>query len=205
MPTAHASEPQSNQTDGQSQPKPTGFLCALPRESPSGVAAQQPHPNKLTTRNVDPGSKPTPAQALAAHDSFRLPDQLDITVIVAFVAFLLGSATALGTSSIYRRCFKRLASAEWITPNILGRRPWITGVVTRCVRMRREPIPSAVKRPILARAFCFCRHAAWAMRTTFASTIPRALAGVGRSSSGTYPVVLEVRALPRLPQTRRRR
>jgi hypothetical protein len=132
MPTAHASKPQSNQTDGQSQPKlydcPV-FLSALSR-GPLCL------PAPLTTRDVDPGPKPTPAQAPSAYDSFRLPDQLDTTTIVALVAFLLGSATALGTFSIYHRRFKRLASAEWITPNILGRRPWITGVVTRCVRVR---------------------------------------------------------------------
>lgn len=72
------------------------------------------------------GSKPTPA----AHNSSQLlPDQPDTSTIIA-LAFLLGSATALGTSSVYRRFFKRLASAEWVTPSILGRRPWITGVVT---------------------------------------------------------------------------
>ncbi|KAH9017390.1 nuclease [Lactarius pseudohatsudake] len=88
---AHASEPQSHQTDG---------------------------------------SKPTPAQAPAAHDSPRQPDQPDTNTIIA-LTFLLGSATTLGTYAIYRRFFTRLASAEWVTPNILRRRRWITGVVTR--------------------------------------------------------------------------
>ncbi|KAH9003774.1 nuclease [Lactarius hatsudake] len=83
---AHASEPQSHQTDG---------------------------------------STPTPA-----HDNSRLPDQPDTNATIA-LAFLLGSATTLSTYAIYRRFFTRLASAEWVTPSMLRRRPWVTGVVTR--------------------------------------------------------------------------
>ena len=49
------------------------------------------------------------------------------------LAFLLGSATALGAPTVYRRFFKRIRSAEWITPDLLKRKRWITGVVTRCV------------------------------------------------------------------------
>ncbi|KAN0142060.1 hypothetical protein V8E53_000522 [Lactarius tabidus] len=75
-------------------------------------------------------SKPTLAQAPAAYDISRLFDHPN-TIIVALVAFILGSATVFGTSSIYQRYFMSLASAEWISPNILRRRPWITGVVTR--------------------------------------------------------------------------
>ncbi|KAI9451414.1 nuclease [Lactarius psammicola] len=90
-----------------------------------GTYAHASKPHSLQTD----GSKPTPAQVPVAHDSSRLPNQPDTSAIIA-LAFLLGSATALGTSAIYRRFFKRLASAECITPKILGRRPWITGVVT---------------------------------------------------------------------------
>ncbi|KAN0142068.1 hypothetical protein V8E53_000530, partial [Lactarius tabidus] len=52
------------------------------------------------------------------------------TGTISLLGFLLGSATALGTSTIYRRYFMRLTSAVWITHNILRREPWITGVVT---------------------------------------------------------------------------
>jgi len=38
--------------------------------------------------------------------------------------------TALGASIIYRRFFKRIKNAEWVTPDMLGRRRWISGVVT---------------------------------------------------------------------------
>jgi hypothetical protein len=61
-----------------------------------------------------------------------LPVELDTNATIA-LAFLLGSATALGASTVYRRFFKRIRSAEWITPDVLRRKRWITGVVTRCV------------------------------------------------------------------------
>jgi hypothetical protein len=67
---------------------------------------------------------PTPAHVPAAFNISRILDQPD-TSIIAFIAFLLGSATALGTSSIYRCYFMRLVSAKRITPNILRRKPWI--------------------------------------------------------------------------------
>ncbi|KAI9435460.1 hypothetical protein H4582DRAFT_1969525 [Lactarius indigo] len=86
------------------------------------------HASKHQSHQTD-GSEPTPAQAPSAHDSSRIPDQPDTNAIVA-LAFLLGSATTLSTYAIYRRFFMRLVSAEWVTPNILKRRPWVTGVVT---------------------------------------------------------------------------
>jgi hypothetical protein len=63
------------------------------------------------------------------------PVQLDTNAAAAAIAlaFLFGSATALGASSVYRRFFKRIKNAEWITPDLLGRKRWITGIVTRCV------------------------------------------------------------------------
>jgi hypothetical protein len=60
------------------------------------------------------------------------PVELDTNATIA-LAFLLGSATALGASIVYGRFFKRIRSSEWITPDLLGRKRWITGVVTRCV------------------------------------------------------------------------
>jgi hypothetical protein len=60
------------------------------------------------------------------------PAQLDSKTLIT-LAFLLGSATTLGASSIYRRFFKRIKNAEWVTPNMLKRKRWITGVVTKCV------------------------------------------------------------------------
>ena len=52
---------------------------------------------------------------------------------VIVLAFLLGSATTLGASIVYRRFFKRIRNAEYITPDLLKRKRWVTGVVTRCV------------------------------------------------------------------------
>ena len=81
---------------------------------------------RAASRGTDPDSgeaspEPTP------------PVQLDTNAAGIALAFLLGSATALGASAAYRRFFKRIKNAEWITPDVLRRRRWITGIVTRYV------------------------------------------------------------------------
>jgi hypothetical protein len=47
--------------------------------------------------------------------------------------------------AVYRRFFKRIKGAEWITPDLLERKRWITGIVTRCVShlkdIRPRPVP----------------------------------------------------------------
>ena len=69
------------------------------------------------------------------------------------LSFLLGSASALGVSFVYRRFFKRIKDAEWITPDLVGRKRWITGIVTRWVSTRRTFIPDLFlnKSPVLNR------------------------------------------------------
>lgn len=61
----------------------------------------------------------------------QLPVELDANAATIVLAFVLGSATTLGASTVYRRFFKRIRNAEWITPDLFGRKRWITGVVTR--------------------------------------------------------------------------
>ena len=51
----------------------------------------------------------------------------------------LGSARTLSASTVYHRFVKRIRSAEWITPDLLTRKWWITGIVTRCVLVRSIP------------------------------------------------------------------
>jgi hypothetical protein len=62
-------------------------------------------------------------------------DRFDTEAVIT-LAFLLGSATTLGASSIYRRFFKRIKNSGWVTPDLMERKRWITGVVTRCVCVR---------------------------------------------------------------------
>jgi len=47
--------------------------------------------------------------------------------------FILGSTSTLGAAFVYRRVFMRLRTAEWVTPDVLERRKWVKGVVTRSV------------------------------------------------------------------------
>lgn len=44
--------------------------------------------------------------------------------------FLLGSVSTLGATFVYRRYFRRLRTAEWVTPDVLQRKRWVRGVVT---------------------------------------------------------------------------
>ncbi|KAG2357483.1 SNase-domain-containing protein [Suillus spraguei] len=44
--------------------------------------------------------------------------------------FFLGSVSTLGATFVYRRYFRRLRTAEWVTPDVLQRKRWVRGVVT---------------------------------------------------------------------------
>lgn len=146
-----------------------------------------------------PGGHTTPSaggaerseSGLAAQLPAPLPVELDTNATIA-IAFLLGSAIALGASSVHRRFFKRIKNAEWITPDLLGGKRWITGVVTRCVPTPCLPrsIPYSCLPALVLRFFC-C--AAWVMRITSAFTTHLALAGAAPSSSGVFLPRIEVR------------
>lgn len=44
--------------------------------------------------------------------------------------FVLGSISTLGATFVYRRYFRRLRTAEWVTPDVLQQKRWVRGVVT---------------------------------------------------------------------------
>ncbi|KAI0295108.1 hypothetical protein B0F90DRAFT_1927656 [Multifurca ochricompacta] len=73
--------------------------------------------------------KPNRRKRASSADTHNPTAQVETNVLIA-LAFILGSATTLGTSAIYRRFFKRIRNAHWVTPNLLKRKRWITGVVT---------------------------------------------------------------------------
>lgn len=54
--------------------------------------------------------------------------------VVAASAFVAGIATIGISHRIYRTQFRRIRNSDWVTPDILERKKWIRGVVTRCVR-----------------------------------------------------------------------
>ena len=84
-----------------------------------------------------------------------------ITCIVSPLV-LLDSATALGVSSVHRRFFKRIKGAEWTSPALLERKGWITGIVTRCVSIRRRFLPP----PVPEQSTGAQLRIEWVMRTT---------------------------------------
>lgn len=53
--------------------------------------------------------------------------------------FALGGTTALGARYVYARNFKRVANGEWVTPQMLARRRWIKGYVTRYCTFAYNP------------------------------------------------------------------
>lgn len=68
---------------------------------------------------------PVVIQELAAK-ALSLP-----TDILVLSAFLAGSATTACSIAVCRRYWRRLPTAEWITPDILSKGRWIKGYVTR--------------------------------------------------------------------------
>jgi hypothetical protein len=53
------------------------------------------------------------------------------TAHLVLSGFVLGSVSTLGATFVYRRYFRRLRTAEWVTPDVLQRKRWVRGVVTR--------------------------------------------------------------------------
>lgn len=51
--------------------------------------------------------------------------------VVVLTTFTLGSATAMSAAMIYRRFGRRIRNVDWVTPEVLSRKRWIKGVVTR--------------------------------------------------------------------------
>ena len=46
--------------------------------------------------------------------------------------FAIGITLGLGAQYLYARYLRRIPNAEWVTPDMLVRRRWIKGYVTRC-------------------------------------------------------------------------
>lgn len=51
----------------------------------------------------------------------------------AVAIFIFGVALGTGGSFAWRRWLKRIRTAEWVTPDVLTRRRWLKGMVTRLV------------------------------------------------------------------------
>ena len=111
-----------------------------------------------------------------------------ITCIVSPLV-LLDSASALGVSSVHRRFFKRIKGAEWTSPDLLERKGWITGIVTRCVSIRRRFFPP----PVPEQSTGAQLRIEWVMRTTSISTIRQVLVGEDHSNFGMYLPTKKVR------------
>jgi hypothetical protein len=179
--------------DKDAQQQSSGHNRQLLRATSSGTGSSE--------ASSDPDR--SPRSPLSPLPLPPLPVELDTNAAIA-LAFLLGSATTLGASIVYRRFFRRIRSAEWITPDLLGRKRWITGVVTRCVVLV-FPHRSLIQvntypgiGPVRARVFIYSFllylvRTAWVMRIISAFTTPRVSAGAVYSSSDMCRLPGEVR------------
>ena len=55
---------------------------------------------------------------------------------LAAITLLVGGVTTLGGRYVYARHFRRIPNAEWVNPDMLARKRWIKGYVTRCLPAR---------------------------------------------------------------------
>jgi hypothetical protein len=61
---------------------------------------------------------------------------LDYVHSVPHTQLILGSAvfgalTLYGGTRVYKGTFRRIQNVDWVTPNVLGGKRWVRGVVTR--------------------------------------------------------------------------
>ncbi len=61
------------------------------------------------------------------------------TPLLILSTFALGGTTALGARYVYARKFRRVANGEWVTPQMLARKRWIKGYVTRYCTFAYHP------------------------------------------------------------------
>lgn len=53
--------------------------------------------------------------------------------LLVLSALAIGSSTTLAGSFMYRRFLRRIPNGDWVTPDILARKQWVKGYVTRYV------------------------------------------------------------------------
>ncbi|KAH9919059.1 uncharacterized protein B0H18DRAFT_1029617 [Fomitopsis serialis] len=94
---------------------------------PWTVRQEAPSRNKPETKPPEIDNLDDVAAVIRELKARTLSLPVDILLLSAFVA---GSATAAGSIGIYRRYWRRLPSADWITPDILAKGRWVKGYVT---------------------------------------------------------------------------
>ncbi|KAI0705983.1 hypothetical protein C8T65DRAFT_740708 [Cerioporus squamosus] len=61
--------------------------------------------------------------------------------VLGSTTFVVGVLFGLGAQYVYARYLRRIPNADWVTPDMLARRRWIKGYVTRC-------LPPTLARPV---------------------------------------------------------
>ncbi|TFK47134.1 staphylococcal nuclease [Heliocybe sulcata] len=76
-------------------------------------------------------SSTTNKKAAESSDSLSLTRLSNLPApLLALASLSLGSASTLLAARVYRRWFRRIPNADWVTPDILQKRRWLKGVVT---------------------------------------------------------------------------
>lgn len=53
--------------------------------------------------------------------------------LIALCAFSLGSVSSLSALYVYKKLVKRIPNADWVTPDMLAKKRWVKGYVTKSV------------------------------------------------------------------------
>ncbi len=60
------------------------------------------------------------------------------TEILVFSAFAVGAVTTFGGRRVYTRYLRRIQNGDWVTPDMIERKRWVKGVVTRSAPSSRH-------------------------------------------------------------------
>lgn len=94
----------------------------------------------LPGRVESEGPKSTPVSTPHCLETMRNHAILLVTPYT-LVAFISGAMLGAGGTFVWRRWLVRIRTAEWVTPDILARKRWVKGVVTRwdCILSSGQP------------------------------------------------------------------
>jgi len=76
------------------------------------------------------GPKPAPVSTPRCLETMKNYAILLVTPYT-LVAFISGAMLGVGGTFVWKRWLVRIRTAEWVTPDILARRRWVKGIVTR--------------------------------------------------------------------------
>jgi hypothetical protein len=97
---------------------------------PSESKVPETTQDKLPELNLEETAK-TKGDGLDGLDGLKVRVESLPVPLVALVAFGLGFACSTGGALLFIRYGKRIKNSDWVTPDVLDKKRWICGMVTR--------------------------------------------------------------------------